>query len=156
EGINVGSNAQPMPLEPSSNVAQDRRWFWFARVDGNAGQRKRGLRTKFESARPTTTPFPRSREASDLSFHARRPIASRYLRPQAAADSRQRQTGSQAVPRPAAKSARFAMEILEIRAIRNRGQRSLSACGRVRRSALRHSFDGDRRRQSSGRLFADE
>ena len=49
--------------------------------------------------------------AGDLPLHARRPVAGRHIRPQAAAEPRPRQALAEAVPGPDAEAAGLALEI---------------------------------------------
>ena len=101
--------------------------------------------------------LPGAGQARDLPVHARRPVAGRYLRPQAAADSGQRQALAEALPGPDQEPARLTLEVPA-----STGESGLEVSelfphvGSCADRSVRHPLDGRRRRQPPRRLPADE
>ena len=75
---------------------------------------------------PRAPHLPGAGSAGDLPLHARRPVAGRHLRPQAAADPGPRQALAEALPGPDQEAAGLALEIPQARRVGPRGQRAVS------------------------------
>ena len=87
-----------------------------------------------QSARAPAAALPGAGQAGDLPVHARRPVAGRHVRPQAAADAGPRQALAEALPGPDAEPAGLALEVPEARRVGPRGQRAVPA--RRRRASI--------------------
>ena len=104
-----------LTYEPSSNSLRRRGRIRLACAGGAAGRRALRRPTPVSGRRSAgcqTAALCRPGQAGNLSVHARRPVAGRYVRSQAAVDARRRQAGAEAVSWANSREpAGFALEV---------------------------------------------